>query len=1286
MAPERKPRARVLAVDSLRFASGLRRISDEVAISPLPAAPVPAAVHVDIVRPADLVALSVDAVGCELLTDGAQPAHLRPLAKGSSAYLVVRFAFQHVGEEAIYEGQPDPDVLYDEMNPGQPQYLRKADSVRAPNARPAPPINARAARGSRLVFDIPAGDCIEFSTAGIIAAMGRLRLRVHALATPGDAPLRGTAGSAAAVPSRGDVPGSIVVGDLIGTVTVDAVTLRKASRKELRGVGVAADAATVAVARAAELRRTRVLLQTRPGFIEGAASIGGLADLGRRIEQIAGPIRRAGTHSRPPANDETSIEAPYRLIISPSSEAGWVHADVPQAAGDAGDHVELWHSRLATRTARANGSTFTDERSGARRIVRAVWTRDRDGMAAADWQDPTKGQPPHSDTPFRMSLDPADRQMLVQQSSETLRVSRRAIPPTPVAAHALWLSGLGAWLDLHGAWNTEAYHGIRSILGWDHAAPMGRDQYVRVVYPGYLYPWGHQAALVKVTERQMKDRSPSVASLYQRKFLMIGEPRRVYAGARDLPFVEAAIRPLMTPPLDDPGKSQDACFWPIVDGQPFPFVVDLLDHAGRPARLHMPLLWVAGHYTAFDKVDTAYRGSGWRSVEAHGQSIAFAPPLRGGDTRVTVDRLRFTGTAALGTSVPHMSSADVRIPAVETLSPSARATPIAYHDVYRQYGFSKPNPSGAWAKVLVKGETSKAAEDAASAIDLPVMAFGAGASSTSDRAGGFLAPNVPIRALTRAAGVVGDAGGMATATVKAKDFFSGGLPKLFGLIDLTDLLAVDSDVLRMPKVIGEFIGRIEALIAEVARTGQTIAEAMAEAQAMLASATQKNVAAMIQQARDAIDAAQSLQAYFGKLSDSMGQLLKFARDGGTSSAAENAAALFGTLVGQVTAGLEDLANKLPPFMAGVLRAVAAGLKQFVGDAMKLALDVAQYLSGIAEAGGLARVRFEWKPKLSSWPSNGAPLLEVQPDSLVLAVQSQVGLKGEQLSYASAELRNFTLHLFPTAELISLKFARFAFIVAGGKKPEVDIVFDRIGFHGVLSFVEDFKKLIPLDGFSDPPYVTVKPEGLTAGFDVALPNLAVGVFAITNLSLGADVQVPFLGKAMTVGFNFCTRENPFTLAVAFIGGGGWAGIRASAQGLEVLEIGLEAGACVAVNLGVASGSVSAMLGVYIRIETDKGSISGYFRLRGEVDVLGLVSASIELYMALVYHDPTGKLVGEASITVNVSVMGISKSVRVTAQRTFAGSNGDPSFMQVMGVDDTGQSPTWDTYCAAFLAEK
>ena len=141
---------------------------------------------------------------------------------------------------------------------------------------------------------------------------------------------------------------------------------------------------------------------------------------------------------------------------------------------------------------------------------------------------------------------------------------------------------------------------------------------------------------------------------------------------------------------------------------------------------------------------------------------------------------------------------------------------------------------------------------------------------------------------------------------------------------------------------------------------------------------------------------------------------------------------------------------------------------------------------------------------SSWPAGPEPLIQLKEDSLTLAIQARTGFDGTSSALILADLRDFTLHLFPKAELISLKFSRFSFVVENNHKPEPDIVFDDIGFHGVLSFVEGIKQLIPSTAL-DPPNIGVTAEGMTAGFGVDPPDIALGMFSVTNLSLGADVR-------------------------------------------------------------------------------------------------------------------------------------------------------------------------------------
>ena len=1286
-----KQRARRAVVDTgaLRFAAGWRLVApagDAGGASPEPS------LHVDVIRAADLVALSVDAFGCELVAGGEAPPVLRPLPS-KKARLVVTYPYQHLAEAAIYEGRAPSDspvlVPDDAGKPVAGKPVPDTAHADGPNARPHPPINVRPARSSRLVFAVPDGESIEFSSAGIVAAMQRLELIVHPLALPGDRPTTG---------SLGDVPFVFLPGGLIAYLASSGPVIARVARgmhapDTATGEGLALQAR--------EMRRARLALEAQTGVSVARAvphdaqsvvpdlTIGGSKFAARPIFGAGGLIAEPVLHprpraklSRPPTAEETSIEAPFRLVISPSGEGRWAHAIEPVRADDEPHHVELWHSRLGTAKQNPDGTWGVDEQNDQRRIIRAVWTRDRE-TSAEDWHDPKKNLD-HIDDPFRTSLDPADRNMLVRQTAETWLGSHGTpIPPIPVAARHLWLSGLGAWLDLHGAWTTKPYSRVEmtSILAWDEIAPMGRDQYVRVVYPGYLYPFGHQAALVKVTERKMKDFSPSLAGLYQRKFLVIGEPVRSYSDTHDFPFIQVGIRPLVTPTLDDPGTAQDSFFWPQVGGQFFGFTIDALDHESRPVRLVAPLLWVAESYAnsslEFGKVNTEYDTSPNRRIPAFGQKVAFAPVHKGGDTVLEAESISLRGKAALGDSRPHMSQAKVLLPAVQQLS-GIGAVPIVYHSLYRSDGFASPSNTGElWAAIPL--EESQRELNSDDLVPLPQLKFGGGAPSGSDKAGGFLSPDLPIRGLSRASGTVGDLAKMATKEFDPVEFLKGALPKLFGMVDIIVLVEkVTGEPLKIPSVVSQSLDRIEGLLTDLGRAKATAQNAVDEANKLVKRAAAKT-AQLQNEAQAAVVQATAVNTTVTKAVDDFISLIGALQNKDKATVEAAVPAQLVALRATVTA-LQQLGPKLPPFIRNEIATLTKVLQEVLA-AVDLVEDLFRFLNGFNPSSVQARFRFEWRPKMVSWPAGANPILKVQPDSLLLAVDGRASGKGEMGLEVLAEIRDFELDLVGSEKLVRIAFDHLSFKAGSSGKADVDVVIQKNEFVGILAFVEAIKNLIPFDGFSDPPYLEVDSQGLTAGFTLALPNLSIGVFTLANISLGADVQVPFLGKTTSVGFNFCTRERPFTLAVVFLGGGGWFGIRIGPDKLQVLELGLEAGACLAIDLGVASGSVSAMIGIYMRLEGDKGSLTGYFRLRGEVDVLGLVSASIELYLMLLYEYDTGKMCGQATITVQVKVLVFSGSVQIHAERKFAGSNGDPSFLQVMGAE-TGTSQAWSEYCNAF----
>ena len=112
--------------------------------------------------------------------------------------LVVRLAYQHVAERAIYEGLVPAPVPSKDPTADPPWVTDvPATPLDGPAARPVPPIPARPAQTSRLVLELPAGDSIPFTTPGVLEALGRLELLVHPLAKPrqGRTPIPDTAQS-----------------------------------------------------------------------------------------------------------------------------------------------------------------------------------------------------------------------------------------------------------------------------------------------------------------------------------------------------------------------------------------------------------------------------------------------------------------------------------------------------------------------------------------------------------------------------------------------------------------------------------------------------------------------------------------------------------------------------------------------------------------------------------------------------------------------------------------------------------------------------------------------------------------------------------------------------------------------------------------------------------------------------------------------------------------------------------------------------------------------------------
>lgn len=320
-------------------------------------------------------------------------------------------------------------------------------------------------------------------------------------------------------------------------------------------------------------------------------------------------------------------------------------------------------------------------------------------------------------------------------------------------------------------------------------------------------------------------------------------------------------------------------------------------------------------------------------------------------------------------------------------------------------------------------------------------------------------------------------------------------------------------------------------------------------------------------------------------------------------------------------------------------------------------------------------RFVWKPPIVTM-TKGVLTVELGQADLLLDARTKRSPSGEDTSLVVGRLRRAALVF---AGAMTVEFGELLFRAEGGRKLEVGAQDVTLSFSGPLAFVNSLQSILPTNGFDDPPYVTVDGQGVVAGYTLGIPSVGVGIFSIQNIGLAAAISIPFTDRPAGVRFAISERHKPFLVTVSLFGGGGFFALAVSANGLEQIEAAIEFGGNIALNLVIASGGVYVMAGIYFALTANSVTLTGYLRCGGYLEVLGLISVSVEFYLAFTYRDknPGGSEVwGQATLTVCVKVAFFSKSVSLSVERRFAGSDGDPSFAETVTVGE------WAEYLQAF----
>ncbi|MER7585219.1 hypothetical protein [Kitasatospora sp. NPDC097691] len=847
---------------------------------------------------------------------------------------------------------------------------------------------------------------------------------------------------------------------------------------------------------------------------------------------------------RPPAATETAIELPYRLVLSPHPGGGWAHSVQPVTHEG---RTELWHTRLGVVRTGPDGAVFVDEEQAGDRYVRAVLAL----------------EPLDSTNDIGTTLTAQARSEIVTLSGDFAQTKDGvAYRPDPIEIDRLMLSARGGWIRAHGDWD-----GPVDLRQWQHVATQGRDHYVRTVEEGLLYPFGHRAALVTISERVVErlggqDGAP-VAVLRQRKFIVVREPVKTYQGeafphgSHEMPFArELRIVTLSMPIGTEDVPESHGALWVMKEPPPLassaaaggPALFHLVgtDSAGTQSDLQAAMIFVPRSVSNPDPHDpilgqiflravaTAYADTpgdtpdGRRRITLNGARIAYAPPAdpaQPGDTTLVTSALTFSahlidpapGPQPALPFLPFLESAQVHIPAIEQLAGTTGDVKIGLAQAFLSSDLdAAANPAQLFAEV---------APDTSLNLALP-----------AERGAALARPDLTVRGLSRSLGpVAGDLGQLTLGVFDASSFFAESA-KLLGAVSVGDLVAEVFSETQFPR--------------------------------MLSHTTP-----------DAVVAA-----------------------------------------------------------------------------------------------------FDWEPKIAD-DTKIVPLKSRPPGiSLKLHTRLERPLNGDPTrSSVSATLSNFT---FSFAGVLEAHFDALSFRSENGGQPIVsaDLADEGIVFDSPLEFLNIFRDFIPSDGFSDPPALAVSPSGVTVGYSLALPALPLGVFELENVRLGASLNLPFRNGLASLRFNFAERHDEFLLTVEGLGGGGYFALALGLDGIEMIEASLEFGAAVALDFGVASGSVSVMAGIYFHLETKQTECSGYLRMHGEVEVLGLVSVSLEVLMSLRYIDEAGsphRIEGVATVVLKIDLTLFSKAVEFTVRRSFAQSAGDPSFGDVMPEADD-----WARYASCF----
>ncbi|NLA28946.1 MAG: hypothetical protein GX875_04745, partial [Propionibacterium sp.] len=544
-------------------------------------------------------------------------------------------------------------------------------------------------------------------------------------------------------------------------------------------------------------------------------TLAGLLDWASLVPSLAPgalpPGTTRGPAPRAPGVEDTFIEFPYRLLISPVGEIGWVHPIEPITRDG---RTELWHTKaVSTHTEPANPNPGPVP-------IRALYVRPGTdlknsfpwSMTSEELRDlvtltsdfSNKPRPPGNEIAVPMRW-----RVKVDQLKKAGKLD--IPPPATLEGRQVVLTSLGASMDLRGSFAfprddqdpgelKEVGITVPNLLRYVHVAGLGRDQHVEVVKRGFV-DTGHRAVLFRVTHREYEPEvlgkrvgldGPygvfgTIGYLRQYEQIIITQPTLHYEAfrggyphdGREMPLRSIEFTTLVSPELA--ASNSKNAFW-LRDEQgdvAFDFVAT--DWRGRRISSSRPLMFIP--YEAVgnvDKVEEEFNKgpARRRTAPLYGQTFALADPSQTNpdstsgpveSLTLSVSRRKPGGRLPddyLPSWVIHLALAQITLEPLQRLTGSGEVHRVELAAKYLDHGLDPAgNPTGAFVRL----------KDGAAKVEM-------GARD----GGGLSAPAMALDTISAHAGLTSSKLAAGLTSKDLSDLF--GDMKLFGTVPLTKLL------------------------------------------------------------------------------------------------------------------------------------------------------------------------------------------------------------------------------------------------------------------------------------------------------------------------------------------------------------------------------------------------------------------------------------------------------------------------------------------------------------------